>query len=72
VCDSECCGHWGVIVGYDKDDFIAMDPMGMSYMDTGGHNPKKSGELIKMSRPAFYQRWSIEGEASGWAIFVDR
>ena len=72
VCDSDGCGHWSVIVGYDKDDFIAMDPMGMPYMDPGGHNPKKSGELIKMSRPAFYQRWSIEGEASGWAIFVDR
>jgi len=25
-----------------------------------------------MSRPAFYQRFLIEGEASGWAIFVDR
>ena len=72
VCDSEGCGHWSVIVGYDKDDFIAMDPMGKPDMEHGGHDKTKSGELIRMSRPAFYQRWSIEGEASGWAVFVDR
>jgi len=72
VCDSEGCGHWSVIIGYDKDDFIAMDPMGKPDMEHGGHDTTKSGELIRMSRPAFYQRWSIEGEASGWAVFVDR
>ena len=72
VCDSEGCGHWSVIIGYDKDDFIAMDPMGLPDMERGGHDTTKSGERIKMSRPAFYQRWSIEGEASGWAVFVDR
>ena len=72
VCDQEGCGHWSVIVGYDKDNFIAMDPMGKPDMDHGGHDITKSGELIRMSRPAFYQRWSIEGEASGWAVFVDR
>ncbi len=72
VCDSEGCGHWSLIVGYNKDEFVAMDPMGRPNMETGGHNIKRSGELIRMSRPAFYQRFLIEGEASGWAIFVDR
>ena len=72
VCDGNGCGHWSVIIGYDKDDFIAMDPMGKPDMEHGGHDTTKSGELIRMSRPAFYQRWSIEGEASGWAVFVDR
>ncbi len=72
VCDNDGCGHWSVIMGYDKDDFIAMDPMGLPDMERGGHDTTKSGERIRMSRPAFYQRWSIEGEASGWAIFVDR
>jgi len=72
VCNSEGCGHWSVIIGYDKDDFIAMDPMGKPDMEHGGHDTTKSGELIRMSRPAFYQRFLIEGEASGWAVFVDR
>ena len=72
VCDSEGCGHWSVIMGYDKDDFIAMDPMGRPNMERGGHDTTKTGELIRMSRSAFYQRFLIEGEASGWAIFVDR
>ena len=72
VCDTEGCGHWSVIIGYNKDEFIAMDPMGLPDMERGGHDTKKSGERIRMSRPAFYQRFLIEGEASGWAIFVDR
>ena len=72
VCDSEGCGHWSVIMGYDKDDFIAMDPMGKPNIERGGHDTTKSGELVRMSRPAFYQRFLIEGEASGWAVFVDR
>ncbi len=72
VCDTEGCGHWSVIVGYNKDEFIAMDPMGKPDMDHGGHEITKSGELIRMSRPAFYKRFLIESEASGWAVFVDR
>ena len=72
VCDNNGCGHWSVIIGYDKDDFIAMDPMGKPDMEHGGHDTAKSGELIRMSRPAFYQRFLIESEASGWAVFVDR
>ena len=72
VCDSNGCGHWSVIVGYNKDEFIAMDPMGRPDMHRGGHDIRKSGELVRMSRPAFYQRFLIEGEASGWGIFVDR
>ena len=71
-CDTDGSGHWSLIIGYDKDDFIAMDPMGLPDMERGGHDTTKSGERIRMSRPAFYQRWSIEGEASGWAVFVDR
>ena len=72
VCDKNGCGHWSVIIGYDKDEFIAMDPMGLPDMERGGHDTTKSGERIRMSRPAFYQRFLIEGEASGWAVFVDR
>mgnify|MGYP003655993784 FL=1 len=72
VCDNNACGHWSVIIGYDKDNFYAHDPMGLANMEHGGHDTTKSGKMIKMSRPAFYQRWSIEGEASGWAVFVDR
>ena len=71
VCDTNGCGHWSVIIGYDKDDFIAMDPMGKPNIETGGHTTE-SGELIRMSRSSFYQRFLIEGEASGWAVFVDR
>ena len=50
VCDSNACGHWSVIIGYDKDNFYAHDPMGLPDMEHGGHDTTKSGERIRMSR----------------------
>jgi hypothetical protein len=64
-------GHWSVIVGFNRDEWIMHDPMGFPLLERGGHNTKKSGEYVRVSRPAFYQRWQIEGPSSGWAIVVD-
>jgi len=72
ICDSEGCGHWLVVVGYNPDEFVVQDPMGRPLMETGGHDISQTGELVRISRQAFYQRWLIEGDASGWGILVDR
>jgi hypothetical protein len=72
ICDSENCGHWLVAVGYNSDELVVNDPMGRPLMELGGHDIAQSGELVRISRQAFYQRWLIEGEASGWGILVDR
>jgi hypothetical protein len=64
-------GHWSVIVGFNRDEWIMHDPMGFPLLERGGHNTRKSGEYVRVSRPAFYQRWQIEGPGSGWAIIVD-
>ena len=37
----------------------------------GGHDSRKSGEYVRVSRPAFHQRWQVEGPNSGWAIVVN-
>ena len=64
-------GHWSVIVGFNRDEWIMHDPMGFPLMERGGHNTRKSGEYVRVSRPAFHQRWQVEGPFSGWAIVVN-
>jgi len=64
-------GHWSVIVGFNQDEWIMHDPMGFPLLERGGHNKRKSGEYVRVSRAAFHQRWQIEGPNSGWAIVVN-
>ena len=64
-------GHWSVIVGFNRDEWIMHDPMGEPDMEHGGHDTRKSGEYVRVSRPAFHQRWQVNGPFSGWAILVD-
>ena len=64
-------GHWSVIVGFNRDEWIMHDPMGEPDMEHGGHDTRKSGEYVRVSRPAFHQRWQVNGPDSGWAILVN-
>ncbi len=64
-------GHWSVIVGFNRDEWIMHDPMGEPDMEHGGHDTRKSGEYVRVSRPAFHQRWQVNGPNSGWVILVN-
>ena len=64
-------GHWSVIVGFNRDEWIMHDPMGKPDMEHGGHDTRKSGEYVRVSRPAFHQRWQVNGPNSGWAMLVN-
>ena len=64
-------GHWSVIVGFNRDEWIMHDPMGEPDMEHGGHDTRKSGEYVRVSRPAFHLRWQVNGPDSGWAILVN-
>jgi hypothetical protein len=71
MCDSYGCGHWSVIVGFDKDDWIMHDPRGTPDIERGGHSSRYGGKNVKVSRQAFKQRWEVEGSGTGWVILVD-
>jgi hypothetical protein len=71
VCDERGCGHWSVIVGYDKDHWIMHDPMGSIDILGGGHYSKEGGRYAKVPRKAFAERWQVEGPGTGWVIIVD-
>jgi len=70
MCDSYGCGHWSLIVGFDRDDWTMNDPRGTPFMERGGHS-RYGGRNVKVSRQAFKQRWEIEGPGTGWLILVD-
>lgn len=71
MCSSYGCGHWSVIVGFDKDDWIMHDPRGTPDIERGGHSSRYGGKNVKVSRQAFRQRWEVEGSGTGWVVLVD-
>ena len=62
-------GHWSVIVGYNRDEFIMHDPAGEPNMLEGGHI-NGGGRDYRVNRRQFLERWEIEGKATGWMIVV--
>lgn len=71
MCDERGCGHWVVVVGFNKDNFVLMDPMGKPDMLKGGHFGRYGGKNVEVSRTLFNERWQVEGPSTGWLILVD-
>lgn len=62
-------GHWSVVVGYNREEFIMHDPAGEPLLVEGGH-VYGGGRDVRVNRNQFLPRWEIEGKASGWLITV--
>ena len=77
MCDSNSCGHWSVIVGFEGTEstgdsaFVLHDPMGAPAIERGGHPNRYGGKNVRVPRATFNQRWMVEGPSSGWVILVD-
>ena len=78
MCSGTTCGHWSVITGFQGkhspvgDQYYVMhDPMGFPLIEKGGHDRSRSGKSVRIRQSEFNHRWLIEGEASGWMIFID-
>ena len=78
MCSGTTCGHWSVITGFQGkhspvgDQYYVMhDPMGFPLIEKGGHDRSRSGKSVQIRQSEFNHRWLIEGEASGWMIFID-
>ena len=76
-CGSQTCGHWSLIVGFEKagqegdEQWVMHDPMGAPDMERGGHPNRYGGKNVRVPRSTFNQRWMVEGPGSGWVILVD-
>ena len=77
MCDSQSCGHWSVIVGFEGTEstgdaqWVMHDPMGAPDIEKGGHPNRYNGKNVRVPRGSFDLRWQIEGPSSGWVILVD-
>ena len=77
MCDSQSCGHWSVIVGFEGTEstgdaqWVMHDPMGAPDIERGGHPHRYGGKNVRVPRSSFNQRWMVEGPRSGWVILVD-
>ena len=78
MCGGPACGHWSVITGYQGKHspvgdqyYVIHDPMGFPLIEKGGHDRSRSGKSVQIRQSEFNHRWLIEGEASGWMIFID-
>jgi hypothetical protein len=77
MCDSQSCGHWSVIVGFEGTEstgdaqWVMHDPMGAPDIERGGHPHRYGGKNVRVPRSTFNQRWMVEGPGSGWVILVD-
>ena len=77
MCDSQSCGHWSVIVGFEGTEstgdaqWVVHDPMGAPRIEHGGHKTRYGGKNVRVPRGTFKQRWQVEGPGSGWVILVD-
>jgi hypothetical protein len=71
-------GHWLIIIGKEPDIhapggcwYIVNDPWGELDNATGTY-PSTKGAKLKYSKKMLTQRWTVEGDASGWAIVAQK
>lgn len=65
-------GHWSVVTGYTKSDFVHNDPNGEADMINGGYINHVNGMEVKYSRKNWLRRWEVDGPNTGWAVLVSR
>lgn len=62
-------GHWSVVVGFNSQAYIHMDPFGTADMVGGGYISANHGKNIKYSCKNWIPRWRVGG-TGGWAVLV--
>ena len=62
-------GHWSVVVGFNNQAYIHMDPFGTADIVGGGYISASNGKNIKYLRKNWIPRWRVGG-TGGWAVLV--
>jgi hypothetical protein len=63
-------GHWSVVIGFNEKASIHADPYGQADLINGGYKGATNGALVYYSYAAWLPRWSVQGPANGWAMFI--
>jgi hypothetical protein len=71
-------GHWIIVIGKEVDAkapggawYIVNDPFGELNNSTGVY-ASTNGCKLKYSKQMLTQRWTVEGDGSGWAIIASK
>lgn len=71
-------GHWLIIIGKEPDIkapggcwYVIHDPFG-ELRNSDGVYISTNGAKLKYSKQMLSQRWTVEGDASGWAIVATK
>lgn len=71
-------GHWIIVIGKETDAkapggcwYIVQDPWGELNNSTGVYT-STNGAKLKYSKKMLSQRWTVEGDGSGWAIVASK
>ena len=69
-------GHWIIVIGKEIDPkapggawYIVQDPWG-ELRNSDGVYTSTNGAKLKYSKQMLSQRWTVEGDGSGWAIIA--
>jgi hypothetical protein len=64
-------GHWIIVIGKEGDGYIVNDPWG-ELDNASGTYSSTNGAKLKYSKKMLGQRWTVEGDGSGWAIIASK
>jgi hypothetical protein len=71
-------GHWLIVIGKEMDAkapggswYVVNDPFGELSNATGVYT-STNGAKLKYSRQMLSQRWTVEGDGSGWVIVATK
>ena len=71
-------GHWIIVIGKEGDPkapggcwYIVQDPWGELNNSTGVYT-STNGTKLKYSKQMLSQRWTVEGDGSGWGIIATK
>jgi hypothetical protein len=63
-------GHWSVAVGFTDTSAIMHDPFGLCDLVNGGYKSASGGQYAHYAYQYWFPRWSVQGSADGWAMFI--
>jgi hypothetical protein len=64
-------GHWICVIGKEGENYIVNDPYGELDNATGTYI-SEAGAKLKYSKKMLSQRWTVEGDGSGWLIVAKK
>lgn len=64
-------GHWIIVIGKEGDRYVVNDPWG-EIDHASGTYISTNGKGLRYSKNLLSERWTVEGDGSGWGIIASK